>query len=313
MTMMKILTQCALLLSCVFSAYADAAAPVKGTRVTLEPPVGFTVADRFPGYMSEETGASLMVTELPAPFAVASQGFNAAGFKTKGMTLLTEEKLKFGELQGGLYSASQAAQGVEFLKWMAIFGDASTTYIVTAAFPKAHAEELSEKLKAAVRSAKAGGAAADPMDAVTFRVKPAGTMKLAKVIANMLLFTDNGIFPARGVENPLFVAAASITQAMPIPDQRLFAEARLRQVQALKEIKPKETIPFEASGLKGFESTADALDAGTGEKAVLYQAILYDGNGYYLMQGIASDASRDAMVPVFKEMARSFTTVSAAK
>ncbi len=197
--------------------------------------------------------------------------------ETQGMTLLSEEKTSFGELQGGLYSASQAAQGIEFSKWMAIFGDATNTYIVTAAFPKVHAGELSEKLKAAVHSAKVSGAAVDPLEAVPFRVKPAGSMKLAKVIGNMLLFTNNGVFPARGVENPLFVAAASLTQSIAISHHKQFAEARLLQVQALKEITPKETNPFEVAGLKGFESTADALDAGTGEKAVLYQAILAHG------------------------------------
>ena len=311
--MTKIVAQIALLMCCVFSAYADAAVAVKGTRVTLEPPAGFAVADRFPGFMSEETGASVMITELPAPFAEASKGFNAAGFKTQGMTLLSEEKSSFGELQGALYSASQAAQGIEFLKWLAIFGDAANTYIVTAAFPKVHAEELSEKLKAAVRSAKVSGAAVDPMDAVTFRVTPAGSMKLAKVVGNMLLFTENGIFPARGIETPLFIAGASITQSMSVPDQRLFAETRLRQVKALKEITPKETNPFEVAGLKGFESKADALDAGTSAKAVLYQVIVYDTDGYFLMQGIAAEASRDLVMPVFKEMARSFTQVKKAK
>ena len=60
----------ALVMSALLSSTttAETPKPVRGTRVVLTPPAGFVVADRFPGYLSQETGASLMVLELPAPF-----------------------------------------------------------------------------------------------------------------------------------------------------------------------------------------------------------------------------------------------------
>lgn len=48
---------------------------VVGTRVSLAPPVEFIPSAQFPGYQQESTGASIMVTEIPGPFAEVSAGF----------------------------------------------------------------------------------------------------------------------------------------------------------------------------------------------------------------------------------------------
>jgi hypothetical protein len=38
--------------------------PVKGTHIVVTAPPGFVAADRFTGFLSEESGASIMVSEL---------------------------------------------------------------------------------------------------------------------------------------------------------------------------------------------------------------------------------------------------------
>lgn len=292
-------------------AIAEPLKPVKGTHVTIATPQGFVVADRFPGFMSEETGSSVMVSELPAPYGEVTKDFSAQGFKKQGMTLLSQDKASYGTHSGLLLSVSQAARGIEWRKWMAVFGDDKMTYMVTASFPKETEAALSDVLKKAVMSARASNANVDPLDALTFRVSPTNDMKIAKVIGNGILFSKGGLFPARSIETPIFVVGASASKGMEIPDRKLFAEARLQRIATIKDVSVKGTEPIAVDGLNGFESTADAVDATGGAKMLVYQVVLFDADGYYVMQGIATEAEGKVQLPTLKLMARSFRKTTA--
>ena len=292
-------------------ARAESQEPVKGTHVILTPPSGFVVADRFPGFMSEATGASVMVSELPAPFGEVTKDFNASGFKKQGMTLLTQEKASYGTYNGELISAAQSARGVDFLKWMAVFWDDKTTYLVTASFPKEAKADLSDVLKKTVMGARVCTTDVDPFDALTFRVSPTNDMKIAKVIGNGILLSKGGVFPAKSIETPIFVVGASASKGLAIPDKKVFAEARLQKIATLKDVRVKTTDPITIGGLDGFESTADALDADSAAKMLVYQVVLFDADGYYAMQGIASEGQGKAQLPTLKQIARSFKKAEA--
>jgi hypothetical protein len=294
---------CALLSS---TTTAEIPKPVRGTRVVLTPPAGFVVADRFPGYMSQETGASIMVLELPAPFAEVAKDFNAEGFKRKGLAFISQDKVTFGGQQGVLILSGQTARGVEFLKWMGIFGDDKGTCLVTASFPKSAEASLLTPLKTAVLGAQASGAPVDPLAGLTFRISPTNDLQLAKVIGNNMLFSKGGVFPVKSQDIPIFIAAASASQGLNIPDKRLFAEARLQKVAKLTNVRVKSTEPISADGLDGFESTADATETTSNANMFVYQVILFDADGYFVMQGIASDEVGRAQLPTMKLMARSF-------
>lgn len=286
--------------------HAESQTQIKGTHVMLTAPSGFVVADRFPGFMSEETGSSLMVSELPAPFEEVTKDFNASGFKKQGMTLLTKEDLLLEAQKGFLISASQSARGIDFLKWMAVFGDEKTTCIITASFPKEAEADLSDVLKKAVLSARVTTGTIDPLDAMTFRVSPMNDMKIAKVFGNGILLSKGGVFPAKGIETPIMVAGASASKGLSIPDKKAFSEARLQKTSTLKDVRPRTTEPVAIDELDGFESVADATDAATGTAAIAYQVILFDADGYYSIQGIASEQEGKTQLPTFKQIARTF-------
>ena len=280
--------------------------PVKGTHVIITPPAGFVVADRFPGFMSEETGSSVMVSELPAPFAEVTKDFSAPDFKKQGMTLLSQVKASYGMHNGLLISASQAARGVDWLKWMAVFGDSKMTYIVTASFPKEAEAELSDVLKKAVATACISAIDVDPLEALTFRVSPTNDMKIAKVIGNGVLLSKGGIFPAKSIETPIFVVGASASKGLAISDKQVFSEARLQKIATIKDVRLKGTEPITVGGLDGFESTADAVAAAGGAKMLVYQVVLFDADGYFAMQGIATEAEGKVQLPTLKLISRSF-------
>jgi hypothetical protein len=304
--MKRLIASVVILLVVSVGADAESPRPVKGTHVILTAPKGFVVADRFPGFMSEETGASIMVSELPAPFTEVTKDFNAGGFKKQGMTLLSQTNASYGAHNGVLISAAQSARGVDFLKWLAVFGDDKTTYLVTASFPKEEEKDLSDVLKKSLTSARLSATDADPIDALTFRVSPTNDMKIAKIIGNGILLSKGGLFPAKSIDTPIFVVGASASKGLQIPDKKVFAESRLQKVATLRDVQVKTTEPIAIGGLDGYESTADALDADGGSKMIVYQVVLFDVDGYYAMQGIATEGAGKVQLPTMKLIARSF-------
>ena len=50
------------------------AGEVPGTSATLTPPDGFVEATRFPGFIKESTGSSIMISEIPGPYAEVTAG-----------------------------------------------------------------------------------------------------------------------------------------------------------------------------------------------------------------------------------------------
>lgn len=64
--------------------------------------------------------------------------------------------------------------------------------------------------------------------------------------------------------------------------------------------------PVTIDGLNGYEILAKAKDIRSTTPMTIYQVVLYEGQGYYIMQGLVSTKAANAYVPSLKEMARSF-------
>lgn len=138
-----------LLLCCAVAQAASPAVRVEGTQVTVEPPEGFVKSSRFPGFEDAERGASLMVTELPAPFEKVRPGMNAEGLKRQGMRLQAREEATFGDKKGELMAVLQSANDIEFKKWLAVIPIApNTTALVVGTYPNALHTELGLAMRA---------------------------------------------------------------------------------------------------------------------------------------------------------------------
>jgi hypothetical protein len=84
-----------LLAACAFALPCLAAERIPGTQVTLNPPEGFTPSAGFFGYANESTGASIMVTEIPGPYADINKGVTAEGLKKQGIELVSSEDVRW--------------------------------------------------------------------------------------------------------------------------------------------------------------------------------------------------------------------------
>jgi hypothetical protein len=311
---MKILKSFLIFILFIFNSCSNAQVSPKqneafvgGTRIKLTPPADFTPASQFSGYQLESRGSSIMITEIPGPFAETSAGFsNPSELKKRNMSVLNKQEVKLDGQTGLLLKVEQKAYETDFLKWLLVLGDEKETVIITATFPNMYEAELSEKLKASILTTTWDRKKSIiPTEGLSFTIEEKGELKLSKRVSNMLMFTKDGIFPSKDVNDPLFIIGQSISKTA-IPDNEEYAKARVLQISQVKDIKIEQSDKITVDNLNGYEIVANGKDTKSGQPMLIYQVILFEEQNYFLVQGLAGNENRQANLEVFKQMARTF-------
>lgn len=285
---------------------------VAGTRVSFMPPPGFMPSEQFTGYGLESEGAAVMIVEMPVRLAEVLPALSdPAALSKRSMILLGKEAVSVAGLSGWLFHYRQTAGGSELLKWMLVVGDAKELVMVTASFPTESERKFSAALRRSVLSVRwhrGESVAAD--EGLNFRVTVAGgTLKLARRMSNTLLYTPGGVFPNKSVDDPLFVVGPS-TARTEIVDLKAFSVARVSQINEVGDIGVVEPGEITVDNLKGYEIETTGRDRKSGRPLAVYQVLLFDGDVYYLMQGLAGAQHASPHLETFKQMARSFRRVT---
>ncbi len=300
----------AMLWAALFAAHvaAQVSAPVRisGTQVSLTPPPGFSASTRFSGFESVETQASIMVTELPGPFDEVKKMLVPEQLAKQRMTLLSRSDEQINQGHAILAHIVQRYAGDDFLKWMLIAGNESKTRLIVATFPKESEATLKDALRQSVLTAAWVNDSIDPFDGLNYRIKAAGTLKLAGRLSNLLMFTESGLQRIAGPEEGLFVFGASIADR-DLSNLKKFAEDRTMLTARMKDIEIKSSMPTSIAGLKAHEIVASAKDDATAKPMLLYQTLIADDKTYYIAQGMVTAERGNAMLPHFRATANSFT------
>lgn len=299
------MTRCAFALAFYSLAAVAGDVRIPGTRVSMDPPPGFIAAARFAGFQDEARGASIMVTELAAPASQMRGSFTAPNLQARGMTLRSTEAANFGRLDGDLMAVTQSVNGTPFDKWMAVTGDGTTAVLIVATYPQALAPQLDAPMRAAVLSARWDPAAlSDKFEGLPFSVRETADLKFDNRMQNMLLMTQPGAPRASSPAAPLLVIGPSYGAAR-IADLEQFARQRLARTAEIRELEAIEGAAATLAGRPAYEITARAKDLRTGAPLVVYQAAIRDGDGYYLVVGMAGAGGAARYLPQFKRIADS--------
>jgi hypothetical protein len=278
--------------------------PEIGLRIRQ--PEGFEVSGAFAGFGQEATGSSVLGTMIPGPFEKVAAGFTPALMKSKGMALHTREEILLDGLPAILVHFGQVAHGTTYLKWSAVFGDESTTRILTATFPASHEKELSALLRATVLSARIDESVPmEPGEELSFTLDASPRLKLARGMSRSLTYTTEGVVPTASPDDPLFLAVPSLTQEGPT-DRSAFAERTMREMARGPDLVLKSSEAVTIAGLDGIESVAEAKCDRTGAPMTLYQVILFEEKAHVVLFGSVATALADEYLPEFRAMARSF-------
>jgi hypothetical protein len=287
---------------------------IPGTTVQIAPPEGFQSSKFFPGFEQKQTGATILVTEMPIPKAQNSiaQFTSANVLKLRGMTLIESSAISIDGKPAKLLLVAQSNQGIKFLKWIAVIGAGDRALIATASFPESQAAALKEPLRQAIISLRwMSGTVVQPLEGLTFSFQPAGDLQISGRVSNTVLLTKNGVKPPIPEADPIMVLGSALStlgssfSQVSGEDLAAFSRLRLRQTTQVTELTETSGNLKTLAGHPAFELVATGYGLKTRTPLTVYQVIVSTNETYYILQGLVSQASAQKYLPMFRAVADS--------
>lgn len=309
---MKLSTVCLLvvLLPATHNGYAASGDPVRipGTHVSLIIPDNFVLGEGFAGIAKPAAGASVIVSEIPAPLDDMQAGMSAARLATRGMALRQSDRVRTAMGLGLLLYVLQNVQGVELNKWILIAGNAEESVLLTAMVPTTLADAFEPVLVRTLMTATWDpDTAVAPGERVGFTVSETRDLKISRDLgASGLILTEGGRQEPVSREDPLVVVSKS-TAGVAIIDLGEFSKNRLAQTRTLAKFVIRDESALHIASMPAFELVAVA-EGTDGLPISVYQAIAYDGHHYYVIQGFVGIKKEGYYLPQFFKIARSLRT-----
>ncbi len=164
---------------------------------------------------------------------------------------------------------------------------------------------MSKLLKETLLSATFGKRA-DPLEALPFTFVASAPFEVAQFMGQGAVLTLNGEFPVQDKDAPFLMLALSMSADYVIDEQEEFAEKRALNVATVGDLSLGESSAVTIGGLSGFKTIANGVADGTSTPMTVFQVMLFDPDGYCIVQGLVRTADEERYLPVFEEIAESF-------
>ncbi len=282
---------------------------VPGTRMTIVPPPGFAQASNFAGYIEPDSNASLMLTEISAPFSKLSASYQAAPMEKRGMILAASKSESLGNLLGLAIEFKQSMYGVNFNKYARLFGDENCCYLVLASVAEDTDPSIIKRLKEAMYSIAIDTTAKAPSldEGLNFSISDGSILKKSRRLQNALIYKPLAASTDKPDKKTAVLVVAPSIAAIKIDNPAEFALVRLKNIETMTDLKVDSERDMVIDGLKGREIKATAKEIKTGEQSYVYQAMLFDTAGYYyIVQGLCPMDNKAAMDKEFAAITSTF-------
>jgi hypothetical protein len=285
---------------------------VPGTPVVMEAPQGFVAETGFAGFGLREKQASIMVTVLPAPAAVADlrKGFTKAALAEKGITLLGEEAVTVDGAAAMLYRVAQSPMGHEFRKWILVREHGTSVVLIVGTYPLEAEAALGTPIRQSLLGTRLEKEGDDPLEGLTFRAQGTERLRLATRVGQNLLFTESGALGGTP-EQALLVVGPSFSDVA-LDDLEAFSKARAGRIDQVRDLRAVSGRPLDVDGLSGWELLAEATDRKSETALRVYQLVLRDGSRYFMVQGLVGREREQPWVEEFRKVAASFKRTAGA-
>jgi hypothetical protein len=283
---------------------------VPGTAVQLAPPEGFQPSKLFLGFEQQNTGASILVTEMPIPKAeipkVLEKLNSAAALGSRGIRILESKKIVISGISGKLLLVSQSNRGVDFLKWVVAIAEGDRVLIVTAPFPESEAATLKEPLRRTITSLTwTPSQPAPQLEGLPFTFQPAGDLQVWTRFSNNVILTPNGVQSPIPASQP-FLILGSAYQTVYLPDLAKFSRKRLKTTSEVRGLTEVSGSSKTISGYSAFELVARGYDQKANMPLTIYQVIIKTEKTYFIVQGFVPNPKAQEYLPIFRTVADSF-------
>lgn len=187
---------------------------IKGTKISLIPPDGFTDGQNFLGLQQAEMRSSILVLDIPGPYAEISAGINKKNLQSKGIELQAVENLTINSLPAIFVTGTQKASGTQYTKYILVFGTESETIMINGVHPddlKLVGEQIRNAMHSVYYEADKN---LDPLAALDYTIDVSQTkFKFGKSMSNSLIFTVDGQVPTASSDKTNLIVAKSFYSA----------------------------------------------------------------------------------------------------
>lgn len=279
---------------------------VKGTKISIIPPEGWNQANSFNGFQQLGTTKSIMVTELSASFLEMKEGMTRANLMTKGVVLKKKNTIYINGSEGLIIEADQFANGIEYRKYILVFGDEETSFMINGIFPSSLEEEIGKRVRESIFTVVyEPNKEIDPFENIGFVIDVSETnLKFAKMISNMLIYNADGKMPTESDDKVSILVGTSFGK-LDIEDKKIFAINRMKQNPPIDIIEPENIKSISIDDISGYEIVGYGVDKDTNEPEMVYQVILFSDNLYYIITGVAND-NYENNIKLFKQVSKTF-------
>lgn len=283
---------------------------VRGTKVQLTAPKTWEVAPSFPGYFHQDSGSSVMVMEIPGPYAEALVGFtDEEQLKKNGMTLLTSEVRKMGEHEGSFLTLEQNNGRVDITKAIWVFGTTEETVFIMGTVMTVLKDNWFAVAKDCVLSAHWDPKhEIDPYDGLGFRLADTQGLKFLSRVGDMLSFSEDGKDDSKNEGKLTYMIGPALGSGA-IEDREAFVDRRL-QALPFKILSVEYKEEFDVDELEGWEVVARV--SVEGQERITYLAILFEEENYWIAHGQVRLEEREKALTKFPKITRSLKRIKVA-
>lgn len=277
---------------------------IKGTKISLIPPKGFTNGVNFLGLQQNESGSSIMILDIPGPYTEISSGINKENLLSKGIEVSNIENLTINSRPAIFVTGIQNAYGNIYTKFILIFGTNNETIMINGVYPE-NMKDVGDEIKKSILTVfYETDKKINPFDTLDYTIDVSETkLKFAKSMSNSLIFSVDGQAPTTSNDKSNLIVAKSFSE-ITTEDKKLFCINRLKQNPIeIKNIEYTKEITID--GVSGYEIYAKGKNKKTGETENIYQVVLFSDKLYYILLGTTNDETGKSIVEI-KQAVKTF-------
>lgn len=258
---------------------------ILGTKISLIPPKGFETASKFLGLQEDESGSTIMIVDIPGPFAEISKGLTKDALLTQGVQAKEIENIKINNIPALFISGEQMAYGNLYVKYVLIIGTDKETIMINGVVPSELADEMGKEVKNSILTSYYDiDKKINPFEIVDYELDLTSSKLIyANKVSNGLIFTKDGLVPPKLTDKTYLIIAKSFS-LVNIEDKKTFSINRLQELP-VGNIEMQTIKELVINGMTGFEITAEGKGKKTEEHLKIYQAVLFTDDSYYIFYG----------------------------
>lgn len=281
---------------------------VPGTKVSLAPPASFKLNEQLTGFIDEETGAAIIIVELPTPYSEDPKLLTKE-LAARGYSLLSKREVSLNGRPGILVHVRSEVDSVALLGWLVITGNEKETVLVAVNYPEQMKARLSSAMEQLALSVQWDAEAQiDPLASLNFSFEGYPLLEFVTRIPGGIMLTKDGGFSDKPTNDPFFAIASSFYPVKTIADIKKYAEHLLMTNKEFYDLVIKKQSDVTIAGLRGREIIAEAKRKVPmpDTPVIVYQVFLVDEQTHVFMVGSTPREEQEKYLEVFNRIAQSF-------